>query len=138
MRRARAAKCALLDDWDGDQIDLLKSGCYAVLIVAFCVSAAMFIVMPIVKWLLIAVFEALGHEEGALRLLRQWMSFPITSMLSRQRKARRGDGDAAAQLFLIDVGVGALISVEIQGLLTTFLAVVVLWALFIAGYLLLQ
>jgi hypothetical protein len=109
----------------------------AFLVLAVCVSLAMFIVVPVIKHLLINAHDALQDSQGASRLARQTISYPIVALLSRQRRARHADVDAITELFVLDVGIGALGSVVIQGLVTTVLCIVALWCVFILGYFLL-
>lgn len=110
----------------------------AVLILVVSVSVAKFIVVPAVKWLMVTVFEELEGEEGALRTARQLLAYPVTGLLGRQRKARRGDEDADLELFLIDVAVGTVLSTCVQGFLLTLFTIGGLGVLTVIGVVLFE
>jgi hypothetical protein len=93
----------------------------AVFLLLLCVGVAKFIVVPSAKWALTTAFTSLAHEDGALRGVRQIISYPVVGLLSLQRRARRGDTDSAIGLFVIDICVGFLLSIFVQGFATTFL-----------------
>lgn len=107
-------------------MDFIGSCLLALFLLLLCVGVAKFIVMASAKWALMSAFTSLVGEEGALRAVRQIISYPVVGLLSLQRRARRGDSDSRFGLFLIDVCVGFVLSVIVRGFLTTFITVLVI------------
>ncbi|MFI5607610.1 hypothetical protein [Amycolatopsis sp. NPDC051903] len=85
----------------------------------FGLGIAKFLVVPLLKWLLVGAFDSLKGASGAGRTVRRLLAVPITGLLSRQRKARRGDFDSKVDLFLVDVVVGFVVSGFLQGFAVT-------------------
>jgi hypothetical protein len=92
----------------------------AVFLLLLCVGCAKFVVVPFGRWALMSTFASLAGETGALRTVRQILGYPIVGLLSLQRQARRGDADSVFMLFLVDVCVGVVLSIVVQGFVTTF------------------
>ncbi len=88
-----------------------------------------FIVSPLVKFSLIHLFERLPRS-GAGHALRQSMAVPIVGLLSRERRARRGDHKSLFQLFMLELSTTFVISFLMQGLLATviFTGIFASWA----------
>lgn len=102
--------------------DFLGSALLTAFLLLVSVSAAKFLLVPLIRWLLVSGFQALAGEDGFLRTVRQILSYPVRALLGRQRKARHGDTDSEFDLFLVDVGFGLLISSVLQGFWLTLLA----------------
>jgi hypothetical protein len=98
-----------------------------------CLGAAMAIVL-LARWAMISAFEALPRS-GAGRLARQLVAVPIVGLLSRERRARRGDHGSLFALAGSQFVLAGVISLVVQGFLPAigFTAI-----LLIAGYLTLQ
>jgi hypothetical protein len=115
-------------------LDFLGSALLAVFLLLLSVSAAKFLLVPLLRWMLISGFQALTGEEGLLRTVRQILSYPVRALLGRQRKARHGDVDSELELFLVDVGFGLLISWVIQGFWLTLLTAFCVFVLVVIGF----
>jgi hypothetical protein len=105
----------------------------AAFLLLLSVSAAKFLLVPLVRWLLISGFRALAGEEGFLRTVRQILSYPVRALLGRQRKARHGDVDSEFELFLVDIGFGLVVSALIQGFWLTLLTAFCIGVLAVIG-----
>jgi hypothetical protein len=82
-----------------------------------------YIVSPLVKFGLIRLFEYLPRY-GAAHTLRQAVALPIVAMLSRERHVRRRDRGyyrSLLQLFMFELVGAFVVSVLIQGFLTTII-----------------
>lgn len=79
---------------------------------------AIFIASPLIKFGLIHAFEHLPRT-GAWLTLRQSIAFPIIGILSRERRARRGDRASLVQLFIFELAASFIISLLIEGILAS-------------------
>lgn len=89
------------------------------------IGIAKFIVVPLVKWFLVTVFESLKGASGAGRTVRRLLAVPITGLLSRQRKARGGHRESRLDLFVVDLVFGVAVSGFLQGILLTAVSTLV-------------
>jgi hypothetical protein len=85
---------------------------------------AIFIVSPVVKFGLIHAFEHLPRT-GKWLALRQSIAFPVIEILSRERRARRGDTRSLAQLFIFELAATLVVSLLIQGILASVVFTVI-------------
>lgn len=89
------------------------------------IGIAKFLVVPLAKWMLVTVFESLKGASGAGRTVRRLLAFPITGLLSTQRKARGGHRDSRLDLFTVDLVFGVVVSGFLQGILLTAVSTIV-------------
>lgn len=111
----------------------LGSALLAAFLLLLSVSAAKFLLVPFVRWMLVSTFQALADEEGLLRTVRQILSYPVRALLGRQRKARHGDIDSEFELFFIDITFGLIVSSILQGFWLTLLTAFCIGVLVVIG-----
>jgi len=99
----------------------------------FSFGIAKFVLLPLVRWLLLSAFSALAGASGYQKTIRQGLGFPVAALLSRQRKARRGDPDSKFDIFVVEVLLSIVVSSVVQGLGTTILTVFVVGVLAAIG-----
>jgi hypothetical protein len=81
---------------------------------------ALFLLLPLVRFTLIQVFERLPRA-GPTQALRQLLAFPVIGLLGRERRARRGDYKSLFELFLCQLAGAFLVSLLIQSFIATLI-----------------
>lgn len=92
-------------------------------------AIVIFLLFPLVRICLIKAFERLSPHSSA-RVVRQFVAVPIVGLLSRERRARRGDNRSLLQLFASQLVCTFIVSLIIQSFLASLLFTVIFggWA----------
>jgi hypothetical protein len=81
-------------------------------------GVVIFLAFPLLKFVLVRIFKSLPRE-GASRMGRGLLAFPVVAVLGRQRRARRGDRKSAFELLAFQLAGAFFVSLAIQSFLAS-------------------